>query len=72
MKAIFKEIQIGGTFHIGKTNAGFPRDGLSWCEFKKTSPSRAVCTKQVNYGNTRMEGRENPYAANFVVFGLEG
>jgi len=65
---VFHKLPTGATFHRGKHNAGFPREGLAWCEYRKESKSRAVCTKQINYGNTRAEGNSNPIPAQEKVF----
>jgi len=57
MKNVFHKLNIGDKFHDGKSNgSGIRSNEIYWMEYEKTSKSKAKCVKQVNYGNTRLEG----------------
>ena len=61
----FKSLAIGDQFMTGKIKGNiFDKNGVMYQVYKKTSSSKAICTQQIGYGNTRAVGHTysfNPY-----------
>jgi hypothetical protein len=71
MKNNFMNLAIGEKFHAGKSQGmGVNSNVTRWMEFEKVSKSKAKVINQVGYGNTRMVGTIQPFAANSPVWKL--
>lgn len=67
-KILFQKLQINDHFTTGKSHgAGFHKNVVMYQVYKKTSASRAICTEQIGYFNTRAVGGTFAFSPNSIV-----
>jgi len=67
-KISFQKLQINDHFTTGKSfNSGFHKNVVMYQVYKKTSASKAICTEQHGYFNTRAVGGTFHFAPNKLV-----
>jgi len=67
-KITFQKLKVNESFTTGKSfNSGFHKNVVMYQVYKKTSASKAVCTEQVGYFNTRAVGETFTFSPNKVI-----
>jgi hypothetical protein len=71
-RILFKDLKIGEKFHTGiyTPRSGFDSGIKCWIEYEKTTKSSGTITNQIGYGNTRLIGGGDKFAAFLTVFKL--